>query len=185
MASCSTGGVYYLEKPFNSGESRGFFFSPSSSGWSEGTSTSKAVACAVISIAGSVTTQPTAQTTTSASTWSNTRERRKTGYVLSKKRRKKTWGKKRVSRGFNSIEKERKKKRSTVSTTATFPCSRRWTVLSLPCRCSSVQTWNKRETPPKQTCSLRSPPPLPPPTPSSPVQTPNQSFPLVWPTEWS
>lgn len=45
------------------------WFRTFSFGWSEGTSTSKAVACAVISIAGSVTTQPTAQTTTSASTW--------------------------------------------------------------------------------------------------------------------
>ena len=58
-------------------------------GWRGGTSTSKAVACAVISIAGSVTTQPTAQTTTSASVWPHSEQaagRRWTG--AGKKRRK-------------------------------------------------------------------------------------------------
>lgn len=65
----TVGDVYLKWNPSNRAVSAGV--SPLRPGWSTRTSTSKAVACAVISIAGSVTTQPTAQTTTSASTWSN------------------------------------------------------------------------------------------------------------------
>lgn len=53
------------------------------------TSTSKAVACAVISIAGSVSTQPTAQTTTSASTGLETNKKQERKNSLKEK----MWGK--------------------------------------------------------------------------------------------
>lgn len=140
LAEYNTSGVHYLEKPSNSAVSRAFFL-----GWSEGTSTSKAVACAVISIAGSVTTQPTAQTTTSASTWSK-RERKK-----DREGEKKT--------ATTAIEINYRKAREMHRLEQSDIPMQPEMVRPLPLCSSSVKTWIKRETPPKQTCSLRSSPP--------------------------
>lgn len=160
-STISLRGAHYLFKTVKHQWKDGWF-QTFSFGRSEGTSTSKAVACAVISIAGSVTTQPTAQTTTSASTWpKKSRNKRSEKCSFFKKKK---------------CCKISKRKRGASKSHDPFGGSWRMSVFWPP-RSPSAQTWIRGKPRPSGSAS--------PSSSASSVSATKRPFPLLWPMIWS